>query len=607
MRHTLLSLPLVVTSLLTPLSAAGQSRREALRSAPIERVRYELTFDRSSAGRRAVQVAMRFVARGRDPVLLSLPAWTPGAYEVSYFARKVSAFRATAGTDSLRWDKVDWDTWRVWPRGAGEITVAFEVLADELDNAMAWAQPDFLMVNGTTVFPYPEGRRLDFPATVTVHTEADWLVATGMRSGGAPRAYRETSYHDVVDMPLFVGRIDLDSVEQDGRWLRLATWPAGVLGGEARAALWREIQAVIPPMRQVFGEIPWDGYTTLLLFPEGYGGGSALEHQNSHVGIYDPGLIGSPILTNITAHEIFHAWNVKRLRPAELVPYRYDAPQPTPLLWVSEGFTNYYADLAMARGGLLDAAQFTELASEHVRAFWDAPPVALEDASLSTWIRPTDGTAYLYYDKGGVVAWLLDILIREATHNRAALDDVLHDLYQRTYRRGRGFTTDEFFATASRIAGRSFDAFRARYVDGREPLPLADVLPLAGWRWVVTERREPRLGIQTIEDSTGIAVALVQPGGAADEAGLMPGDRLVRLGELEAGPGLFAAFRERYRGEAGARIPVVVRRGEVELTLAMPVRLVVSRDVAVALDEAAPERARRIRAGILRGVTESSR
>ena len=115
---------------------------------------------------------------------------------------------------------------------------------------------------------------------------------------------------------------------------------------------------MIPVESAVFQETPWPHYTVMMLFDSSFGGLSALEHTNSHLGIYNPQAIGSPILTSVTAHEIFHAWNVKRLRPADMVPYRYDRTEPTVWLWVSEGITDYYADLALLRGGVVTADQF---------------------------------------------------------------------------------------------------------------------------------------------------------------------------------------------------------------------------------------------------------
>ncbi|MGH2652444.1 MAG: hypothetical protein ACRDHK_14670, partial [Actinomycetota bacterium] len=261
-------------------------------------IRYELRFDATLARERLVGVAMTFTAAGTDPVLLSFPAWTPGSYEIGNFARNVRDFTATTGGGGgggggggtpLRWDKADPDTWRLWTGGSGpgEVRVEFRFLADSLDNGMAWARADFLLVNGTNVFPYPEGIGLDFPATVTVRTEPGWRVATGMRPAGsgraagtasapAPNTYREANYHDLVDMPFFVGRFDYDSMAIEGKTHRLASYPAGTLQGQARAGFWEEIGKMVPPMSAVFQETPWESYTTLLIFDSTSGGGSAL-------------------------------------------------------------------------------------------------------------------------------------------------------------------------------------------------------------------------------------------------------------------------------------------------------------------------------------------
>lgn len=586
-----------------PAAAPGTVLPTQAQSAQIFNVRYDLGFTRLTAMSRTLHVTMRFDVSGTDPVLLSLPAWTPGAYDLSYFARNVTGFSAASSGIELRWDKIDYDTWRVFPRGPGAVQVEFDYLADSLDNAMAWARSDFLMVNGTNVFMYPEGRPLDFRATVTVTTEPDWLVATGMRPAGAPRTYAESSYHDLVDMPFFIGRLDVDSVIVAGRWTRMASWPAGSFAGARRERLWREIRAMVPPMAQAMGDVPWDTYTVLLIFEPSYRGGSALEHQNSHVGIYGPFLMGTEVLANITAHEIFHAWNVKRLRPAELVPYRYDVAQPTTSLWISEGFTNYYADLAMVRGGLVDSLRFTRMQWEHATSWLQGPPVALEDASLSTWIQPVDGTAYVYYDKGGLAGWLLDILIRDATDNRSSLDSALRDLYANTYRRGRGFTPDEFWAAVSRAAGgRDFSQFRERYVDGREMFPWSEVLPLGGWRWVTTVVREPRLMIGTSTDSTGTRITAIEPGGVMAEAGARIGDQIMRVGDVEIrNAGSFALFRARYANREGESLAVVVRRDGQELTLNARVHLVPREEHRIELDPNPGERAMRVRQGILTG------
>jgi predicted metalloprotease with PDZ domain len=280
------------------------------RSAPLANIRYQLTFDSASAAQRTLKVEVSFEVGGPGPVLLSFPAWTPGSYELSNFARYVSGFSAAAAGKALDWDKLDYDTWRIDPAGARAISVRFDYRADTLDNAAAWSRPDFAFFNGTNLFPYAEGRGLNFPATVTVKTEPGWLVATGMEPAPAAGSFREPNYHDLVDKPFFVGRFDLDSLEVGGTWNRLATYPAGAMAGPARSLLWDQIAKTVPPMVAVFQETPWRSYTTLLVFTQEVGGGSALEHANSHLGIYNPGFIGTPLLASITDHEIFHAWNV---------------------------------------------------------------------------------------------------------------------------------------------------------------------------------------------------------------------------------------------------------------------------------------------------------
>jgi predicted metalloprotease with PDZ domain len=595
-------------ALLVALVPAAQAQQKtaappAIRSAPITNVRYDITFDSTTASRRTIQVAMSFEVAGPGPVLLSLPAWTPGAYEIGNFARWLVGFTPAGGDSTLTWDKLDYDTWRVQPGRAKSVTVRFDYVADSLDNAMSWSRPDFALFNGTNILFYPEGRGFDFPASVTIKTEAGWQVATGMKPTQAPRSYTASNYHDLVDMPFFVGRVDYDSMRVSGRWTRLATYPAGILTGSARQQLWDQIAKMIPPQVAVFQETPWDTYTNMLIFDPRYGGGSALEHGNSHVGIYNPGFIGNPLLASITAHEIFHAWNVKRLRPAELVPYDYDEPQPTAWLWVSEGITDYYADLSLSRGAIIDSAQFMVLTADKASTVADAPPTALEDASLSTWIHPVDGSGYLYYPKGSLAGFLLDILIRDGSNNARSLDDVMRQLYHTTYKKGRGFTGADWWPMVSKAAGgRSFADFNARYIDGREPFPFDQVLPLAGMRMASDTVRDPRLGISTNADSSGIIVNGVLPGGPAEAAGVRAGDRLLALGDLSVtDPDFGPAFRSRFGKEEGAPLPIKVQRGDDTLTLNGKVVLVARLRRRIEADPAASEKAVRIRDGILKG------
>jgi predicted metalloprotease with PDZ domain len=589
------------------LPAQQQAPPAVPRSVPVTNLRYEITFDSTTARRNVIAVAVSFDVADKGLVLLSLPSWTPGSYEISNFARFVSGFSPRAADKPLDWDKLDYDTWRIDPAGARSVTVRFDYRAVTLDNAAAWSQADFAFVNGTNIFPYPEGRGYEFPATVTVKTQPGWLVATGMEPGGAAGTYRESNYHDLVDKPFFIGRFDVDSQQVEGHWHRLVTYPVGAMSGPARSLIWDQIEKTVPTMAAVFRETPWRTYSTLMVFTREVGGGSALEHSNSHVGIYNPGFVGNPLLASITDHEIFHAWNVKRLRPADMWPYDYSRPQPTPWLWVSEGITDYYADLAMVRGGVVDSAGFLGLTDQKMQQIAEEPPTALEDASLTTWIGPVDGSQYQYYPKGSLAGFMLDVLIRDASDNRRSLDDVFRELYGAAYKKGRGFTAKDWWSAVSRAAGgRSFTEFYDKYIDGREQFPWADILPRAGLRIASDTLREPRVGIGTDQDTSGaIVVQMVQPGSVAEAAGVKAGDRLLALGDIEImDPSFGEAFRSRFGKNEGDSLAIKVRRGTDTLTLHGTVTLSERIESRLDADPKASGKAARVRSGIFRGATD---
>ena len=609
--HRSLAAAGLIATVAASCGGVASAQMPAAVSAPVTEMHYDVTVDSAAAANRRISVVTTVTLAGPGPLVLTLPAWTPGAYEMTWFSRWVSAFAPTAPDGHvLVWDKVDYETWRIETGGAKTVQVAFTYEADTLDNAMSWTRPDFVLFNGTNLFLYPSGRGLNFPATVTVHTASGWQVATGMTPGASPGAYTAPTYHDLVDMPFFVGRFDFDSVQVGDRWVRYASYPAGSVAGPRRAGVLKTLSQVIPPESAVFGEVPWPNYTVMQINDSSYGGSaSGLEHQDSHVDVIGATLLDDPFIPGLYAHEIFHSWNVKRMRPAEMVPYRYDVPQPTPWLWVSEGITDYYADLAEVRGGVVADTGFYRLTAGKMDEIADAPPVALTDASLSTWVHPTDGTGYLYYPKGSLAGFVLDILVRDASDNHQSLDDVMRSVYTTTYKKGRGFTGSDWWGAVTRSAGgKLFADFNRRYIDGREPFPWDSVLPLAGLRAVTDTMREPRLGIASAVDSTGeVRVMQVEPGSAASDAGLQPGDVLVSLANIPVTAADFGAqFRAHYSHGAGAQdatVAVVIRRGVRTLTLHAPLRFRLHLVHRLDADPQASSRAARIRSGILRGVT----
>ena len=570
-------------------------------SAPISDISYEITADSSAVGRRQLGVAMSFTVAGTAPVILALPAWSPGHYVLLWFSRRVSQFSAQSGGVQLEWRKLDFQTWEIIPRSAGTVRVSFNYLADAVDRAVAWTAPNFAFFNGTNLFLYPTGRGFDWPARVSVRTEPSWRVATGMDPAAGVNNFTAGNYHDLTDMPFYVGRFAMDSTQIAGKWVRLAFYPAASLTPARRDRAFGWLQKFVPAHITVFGEAPFRNYT-LFQRSDTVVNGGGLEHQSSQVDeVTTSGLDGN--LSGLYSHEFFHAWNVKRLRPADLVPYRYDDAQQTTWLWVSEGVTDYYGALGLVRGGVNDSTGFFNFIANEIASVAGAPPTAVSDASFGAWIAPTDGSGGLYYPKGGLTGFLLDIMIRDASDNRMSLDNVMRRLYDATWKHGKGFTGAEWWSEVSRAAGgKSFTEFARRYVDGREPLPVDSVLRLAGLRSESDTIREPRLGISTATDAAGVAITQLTPTGAAAAAGARVGDKIVSIGDVTiSNDDSFEPLRARYAGTSLTTLPLVVRRGTETITLQLPVRLVTRVQARVLPIPNASPKALRIRGGILRG------
>lgn len=587
------------------LGTAQPSLAQAPRvSAPISDISYEITADSSAVGRRQLGVAMSFHVAGTEPVILALPAWSPGHYVLLWFSRRVSQFSAQSDGVRLDWRKLDFQTWEIKPRSAGTVRVSFSYLANAVDRAVAWTSPNFAFFNGTNLFLYPAGRGFNWPARVSVRTEASWRIATGMDPAAGVNNFTAGNYHDLTDMPFYVGRFAIDSTRIGGKWIRLAFYPAASLTPERRDRTFAWLQKIVPAHIAVFGEAPFRNYT-LFQRSDTVVNGGGLEHQSSQVDEVTTSQLDAAYLPGLYSHEFFHAWNVKRLRPADMVPYRYDDAQPTTWLWVSEGVTDYYGALALVRGGVNDSTAFFNFIADEIASVAGAPPTAVSDASLSPWVNPTDGSSGLYYPKGGLTGFLLDIMIRDASDNRMSLDNVMRRLYDATYKHGKGFTSAEWWGEVARAAGgKSFTEFARRYVDGREALPVDSVLRLAGLRSESDTIREPRLGIATNIDAGGVSITQLSPTGAAAAAGARSGDKIVSIGDVMiSNDDSFEAFRARYAGTPLTTLPLVVRRGAETITLQLPVRLTSRVQTRVLPIPNAPAKAVRIRGGILRGST----
>ena len=564
--------PLVALFLVVVPATAAQS------------VRYEVSIPDPDA--RMFHVKAEFPVAGKDTLYVSLPAWSPGAYEIQNYARYVRHFAARAAggasgeKNALFWDRLDKDTWRVVTGRAPRVNVEFDYLADTIDLSLARIADEFGQFLGTNLFLFEEGQ-LNRPAEVRFVLPQGWRVTTALRGRGP---YTAADYHELADAMTFVGKYALDSVRLDGRWIRLAVWPQDAYSPTVARNLRSSIERMAPVQNRLMGGPPYDVYTVFFMIVDpGVPFGGGLEHASSQFDVLPRqafalagGQLGDFVVP-LLSHEFFHLWNVKRIRPAELWPYDYHAEQYTPLLWWSEGVTDYYADLTNLRAGLWTEDRFLENVGENMQSVYGAPePWSAEDGSVATWIQEVYvNSSQLYYPEGSLLGFLLDVSIRDATDNAKSLDDVTRALFTRFYRAGKGFTTTDLLGLLAETGMPDVQGFYQRYINGRDDLPYQGVLSKAG----LAVRHDTTTdfvlgGTLSLNPQGEIVVERVAPEGSARTAGLRAGDVLLKMDDIDVRPTqeAFEAIRNRYRGKGGSPLKFTVRRGVETLTLSGTVR-----------------------------------
>jgi len=530
-------------------------------------------------------VKAEFPAATKDTLYLSLPAWSPGAYEIQNYARYVRHFRAqSAAGRSLFWDRFDKSTWRVAAGKNERVTVEFDYLADTIDLSLARIAGEFGEVLGTNIFLYEPGQ-LARPAEVRFALPAGWQVTTALRSvlpaGGA---YAAANYDELADAMTFVGKYTLDSLQVEGHWIRIAVWPTTDYTPAVARNMRASVEKIARVQDRIMGGPPYEQYTiffNVIHEPIDFGGG--LEHLASQYDIMPAGAFADEagnfgdFMLPLLSHEFFHLWNVKRIRPAEMWPYDYHAEQYTPLLWWSEGVTDCYADLTNLRAGLWTPQRFFANLEQNIERVESAPePWSEEDGSVATWINEVYvNSSQLYYPKGSLTGLLLDISIRDATDNAHSLDDVMRALFTRYYQQGKGVRTSDLLALLREMGMPDVDGFYQRYINGRDSLPYAAVFAKAGITFARQVSKTPFMGVSTSVSPQGqTVVRTVSPGSAAGEAGVQPGDVLSKIGEIDVtvDQDWAGAFRTRYKGRGGAPLTVAVLRGAQTLTFTTHVR-----------------------------------
>jgi predicted metalloprotease with PDZ domain len=436
----------------------------------------------------------------QESVTVQMSAWD-GLYQIRDFAYHVTGLRA--GDPSGREfpvTRVDKQTWRI--DGSGEVRVQYDTFWDETGPFGTQVDAEHAFLNLAMVLCYVPDRLSEDAVVQFDSVPQGWRVAVELPPAGGPdraaTAYAAGNYSALVDAPVEIGRFDEVQFRAGGRPIR------AVLHGDSvdRTQLVSTLTAIINYETDLMGEAPFPSYTFVFHVGRRYGGGG-MEHSNSTAIAVGSGAT----LANVSAHEFFHLWNVKRIRPQSLEPVDRTREMFSRALWFAEGVTNTYASYALVRGGLWSTAEFLADLSDEITAL-EARPARLwqsaEESSLTTWFdkyalynKPEFSISY--YNKGQLLGVGLDLVIRDATDNRASLDDVLRRLNQQFAQRGRFYPDSQGVRMAAEAVIRQFrpdgaadlSEFFRRYVAGTDELPYAEWLSVAGLALKVSgDRRE---------------------------------------------------------------------------------------------------------------------
>lgn len=497
-------------------------------------------------------VVMRCDALSGDQTELRMPVWTPGYYGVFDFASHVRNFSAADGQGRpLTWQKSGAHVWTIQTGASSSIEVTYDVLADRPFVANAYVDDTRGYVLPGALFLYLPGH-LRTSARVTVVLPPGWDdVATGLDPdpSGAPRMFLAPDFDVLYDSPILMG--DLEALPPFEIRAVRHEFVGYRLGEFDRAAFMNDLKAVVQAGVDIIGDIPYSRYVFLGIGP-GQGG---IEHANSSAvsfsGVADADRASRLRLLSFLAHEYFHHYNVKRIRPVALGPFDYDRPNETSMLWVSEGFTVYYEYLMLSRSGRMTQEELLGALSRIIAAQERNPGRLFQSAtaaSRATWTQGpfgrTDGRVrktISYYEKGPILGLLLDFRIRRETRNQRSLDTVMRELYWKYYKElGRGWSDDEFREVCERVAGVPLDDI-FEYASTTREIDYARYLGYAGLELEPpAETDQPYLGALVDDRDGRLVVAAVEPRSPAARA-LAAGDLILDAGGDRVDAGQFDA------------------------------------------------------------------
>jgi predicted metalloprotease with PDZ domain len=584
----------LVGVLLTAMTLSGQPAVPAAQGN--DPIRYTLRFPAPHT--HYVEVEAVYPTGAQPQIELFMAVWTPGSYLVREYERHVEGVTASnPGGLPLTVVKSAKNRWRVTTGGAPQITLSYRVYGREMTVRNNWIESNFAMLNGAPTFITLVGGAAR-PHDVSIELPAAWKTsATALMPHGAANTYRADDFDTLVDSPIILGNPVMRQFEVHGKKHHLVLEGDTAFFDADRAAL--DLAKIVEAGGSVMGNrYDYPHYYFLNMVTEAGGG---LEHKNSFLGMSSRFTTRTPRAyrdwLGLVAHEYFHNWNIKRLRPIELGPFDYENELYTKALWIGEGFTDYYAGLLVKRAGLLSRDEYLDELTAQIEAVQNTPGrlvTSVDMASYDTWIkqyRPDENTANMsvnYYPKGAVIAFLLDAHIRRATNGKQSLDDAMRTAYAR-YAGAKGYTLEQFYETMSFVAGTNLRPFFASAVESTEELNYKDALEWFGLRFRPEAKSQRAwLGAGTRNDGGRLIVTSVRRQTPALAAGLNVDDEILALDDVRVRADGLPARLEQYK--PNDKVAVLVARRDrltrLEVTLGAepgrPYRLEVDPEAAEA-------------------------
>jgi predicted metalloprotease with PDZ domain len=539
-----------------------------------------------------------------------LPTWTPGSYLIREYARHLGPVHAidVATAQPLRVEKTHKNRFRVHGlAGVQRVRLDYWAYAHELTVRTCDVTAEHAYWNHACILLWPVGKKTH-SAKVRVDLPDDWTIAGGCPVTARPGVahYELKDLDTAIDSPFLAGCFRTMEIETRGVRHQLAL--DGVDGARIDAKFERDVRTVLEKCADVFdGSFPYPHYTFLCLFADsGYGG---LEHTDSTTLLSPRTALagGKPYqeFLGLLAHELFHAWNVKRMRPAELWDYDYEVENLTPMLWLAEGWTAYYDDLICRRAQLLTTDDYLSIVAKNMTALWSGMGrfrQSLHDASFDAWIRyyrPDENTrnsTQNYYGNGALAAMVLDLTIRKASNGERNLDDAIRALYRETFEQGRGYRLDDVERCLSQAAGVDIAPLLAQLTRGPLDPDFTPLLAEFGLKLEAVDRDRPYLGFALEGGST--RVQHVTDDSPAYFGSIAPGDEVIALEGLRVTSDRWADI-VRSVAIIGQPLRVLLAtRGVIRERIVTPIEMP-RLGVRITFDRDASERATSLRQGWL--------